>query len=212
MKLIDITRALHPGHPNWPGDVPLTLSMSARIAEGSSVNVGALHTSLHAGTHVDAPWHYDDDGARLGEIDLTRLLGEALLLDVSAGEGPILPAHLQAAWREVGGQIPGRVLLYTGEPDEWGTQFPRAFRPLTAAAIEWLAEAGAQVVGTDAPSVDALESKDLPAHHACRRAGLLIIESLALARVAPGRLELICLPLSLPTMDASPARAVLVTR
>jgi arylformamidase len=102
------------------------------------------------------------------------------------------------------------VLLYTGERDEWGTEFPLAFRPLSAEAIGWLAARGVRVVGTDAPSVDALESKDLPAHHACNRAGLLIIESLALARVSPGRYELICLPLSLPTMDASPARALLI--
>jgi len=212
MNIIDITRALHPGHPNWPGDVPLTLSMSARIAAGASVNVGALHTSLHAGTHVDAPWHYDDHGARLGEIDLQRLLGEALVLDVSGGEGPIGVPALNAAYREVGGAIPERVLLHTGERDEWGTEFPRNFRPLSAEAVAWLAGNGVRVVGTDAPSVDALESKDLPAHQACRRADLLIIESLALSRVAAGRFELICLPLSLPTMDASPARALLVNR
>jgi arylformamidase len=212
VNIIDITRALHPGHPNWPGDVPLTLSMSARIAAGASVNVGALHTSLHAGTHVDAPWHYDDHGARLGEIDLQRLLGEALVLDVSGGEGPIGVAALNAAYRDVGGAIPERVLLHTGERDEWGTEFPRNFRPLSAEAVAWLAENGVRVVGTDAPSVDALESKDLPVHQACRRADLLIIESLALSRVAAGRFELICLPLSLPTMDASPARALLVNR
>lgn len=212
MTLIDITRALHPGHPNWPGDVPLTLSLSTRIAQGASVNVGALHTSLHAGTHVDAPWHYDDQGARLGEINLRLLLGEALVLDVSGGEGAIGVAALNAAWREVGGPVPARVLLHTGEPDEWGTQFPRDFRALSEEAVAWLADAGAQVVGTDAPSVDSLDSKDLAVHHACNRVGLLIIESLALARVAPGRFELMCLPLSLPTMDASPARALLVAR
>jgi arylformamidase len=212
MKMIDITRALHPGHPNWPGDVPLTLSMSARIAAGASVNVGAIHTSLHGGTHVDAPWHYDDGGARMGEIDLRRLLGDALVLDVSGGEGPIGVAALNTAWRDFGGAIPERVLLHTGERDEWGTQFPLDFRPLAAEGVAWLADAGVRVVGTDAPSVDPLESKGLPAHHACNRAGLLIIESLALNRVAAGRFELICLPLSLPTMDASPARAVLISR
>ena len=72
-----------------------------------------------------------------------------------------------------------------------------------------MAERGVRLIGTDAPSVDPLTSKDLPAHRACAAHDLTIVEGLALARVAPGRYELICLPLSLPEADASPARALL---
>lgn len=210
--LLDVTRALVPGHPNWPGDVALTFGVGARIADGDAVNVGSLHTSLHAGTHVDAPWHYDDRGARLGDVDLRRLVGEALVLDVSGGDGPVSPAALEAALRDAEtpeAAVPPRVLLHTGEPDAWGTTFPKDFRPLEPAAVAWLAQRGVRLIGTDAPSVDPLTSKDLPAHRACADHDLTIVEGLALGRVAPGRYELICLPLSLPEADASPARALL---
>jgi len=209
--LLDATRALAPGHPNWPGDVPLTLEASSRIADGAVVNVGALRTSLHAGTHLDAPWHYDDRGVRLAGVDLHRLIGEALLLDVSGGDDAVSVAQLEAALADVEGAapLPPRVLLHTGEADDWGTSFPLGYRPLEPAAIAWLASRGVRLVGTDAPSVDALTSKDLPAHRACAAHDVTIVEGLALARIAPGRYELLCLPLSLPDADASPVRALL---
>jgi arylformamidase len=210
--LLDVTRALAPGHPNWPGDVALEFGIGARIADGDAVNVGSIRTSLHAGTHVDAPWHYDDRGARLGAVDLRRLVGEALVLDVSGGDGAVTVADLEAALVDAEtaeGALPPRALLHTGEPDAWGTAFPTGFRPLAPAAVDWLAQRGVRLIGTDAPSVDPLTSKDLPAHRACAAHDLTIVEGLALARVAPGRYELICLPLSLPEADASPARALL---
>jgi len=210
--LLDVTRALAAGHPNWPGDVALEFGIGARIADGDAVNVGSIRTSLHAGTHVDAPWHYDDGGVRLGAVDLRRLVGEALVLDVAAGEGPVTAAALAAALEDVDAAptaLPPRVLLHTGEPDTWGTTFPVGFRPLDPGAIDWLAEHGVRLIGTDAPSVDPLTSKDLPAHRACAAHDLTIVEGLALARIAPGRYELLCLPLSLPDADASPARALL---
>lgn len=222
--MIDVTRKLRAGHPNWPGDVPLELRVNGRIAEGSSVNVGSLTTSLHAGTHVDAPWHYDDAGVRLGGLALERWVGEALVLDVagdasgdvSTGAGaPVLvtaaalATAVAAALDDDRATPPRRLLVRTGEPDDWGTAFPTDFRAFDPEAVAWAAAHGVRLLGTDAPSVDPLTSKELPAHRACARHDVAILEGLALARVAPGRYELICLPLSLPDADAAPARAVL---
>ncbi|MDF1523380.1 MAG: cyclase family protein, partial [Trueperaceae bacterium] len=220
-QLIDVTRALRTGHPNWPGDVPLELSASARIAEGASVNLGSLRTSLHAGTHVDAPWHYDDAGVRLGGLDLSRWVGEALVLDVAGAEAPVgtgasvgaeaLARTVAAVAGPATGPLPPRWLLRTGQPDDWGTTFPTDFRALTPESVAWAAERGVVLLGTDAPSIDPLTSTDLPAHGACARHDVAILEGLALAAVAPGRYELLCLPLSLPEADGAPARAVLRT-
>jgi len=61
----------------------------------------------------------------------------------------------------------------------------------------------------DAPSLDPEDSKDLPAHHAVRRAGLAILEGLVLDAAGEGRYEIIALPLKIEGADASPVRAVL---
>ena len=64
-------------------------------------------------------------------------------------------------------------------------------------------------IGTDTPSVDPFESKDLPAHKTLLRLDMAILEGLAFAGVPEGLYELIALPLRLVGFDASPVRAVL---
>ncbi|MDZ7801489.1 MAG: cyclase family protein [Trueperaceae bacterium] len=199
---LDVTRLLYDGHPVWPGDTPFTLQEHARIADGSSVNLMRLSGTTHLGTHVDAPWHADDAGARLDEVPIGRLVGDALLLDARDASNPVGPEILPA------GPLPGRVLLRTGQPDAW-TAFPKSVRALAPALIHALADRGVRVVGTDAPSIDPLDSRDLPAHRACGARDVQIIEGLALNAATPGRWMFACLPLHLAGADAAPARALL---
>ncbi len=196
----DITRALTLGHPNWPGDTPLTLTLTADMRLGSSVNIMALVSSTHCGTHLDAPFHYSAEGARLGSVSLERLIGPALVIDARGGATPELLAPFA--------DLPERVLFFTGEPSHWAS-FPKAFTPLTPELIHALADRGVRLVGTDAPSVDELTSKTLSSHKACLERELLILEGLDLQGVAAGLFELICLPLNLPDADAAPVRAIL---
>ncbi|HKI58331.1 MAG TPA: cyclase family protein [Trueperaceae bacterium] len=198
--MIDITRELAEGHPVWPGDSRYDLQQVSSIDQGSAVNVMRLTTTTHLGTHVDAPWHYAASGGRLVSVGLDVLVGEALVVD-ARGEGGVPETVLPDT------PLPPRVLLYTGQAERWD-RFP-SFRPLTPGLIAALAGRGVRLVGTDAPSVDPIDSKDLPAHRACFRASLAIVEGLELTRVAAGRYRLICLPLRMPHADASPVRAVL---
>lgn len=198
----DITRVLHPDHPVWPGDTAYSLEMSASLGEGSSVNLMKLTASTHLGTHIDAPFHYQRDGARLVAVPLELLVGEAEVID-ARGFDPVTEEVLQPYQA-----LPERVLFYTGQPERWES-FPESFAPLTPALVGALSERGVRLVGTDAPSVDAFSSKELPVHAAFARHGLIIVEGLNLAHVGFGSYELICLPLSLPHADASPVRAVL---
>jgi arylformamidase len=196
----DITRALYPGHPVWPGDTAFSLEVTARIDAGSSVNLMKLATTTHLGSHLDAPFHYLQNGPTLEAVPLALLVGEAQVID-ARGHHPVGPEVLE-------GPLPERVLFYSGQPARW-ERFPEGFAPLTTELIDALAERGVKLVGTDSPSVDAFSSKDLPVHHRIGAHGLYILEGLNLAGVAPGRYELICLPLSLVGADASPVRAVL---
>ncbi len=198
----DITRVLHPGHPVWPGDTTFALEQSATLGEGSSVNIMKLTSTTHLGTHVDAPFHYLADGPRLAAVPLELLVGEAEVID-ARGYHPVSPDVLAGH-----GALPERVLFYTGQPERWEA-FPEDFAPLSPELVDALAARGVRLVGTDAPSMDAFASKELPVHAAFARHDMIIIEGLNLAHVALGRFELICLPLSLPHADASPVRAVL---
>ena len=101
-----------------------------------------------------------------------------------------------------------RVLIATGTfPDP--ESFNEDFSGLAPELIEHLAGQGTRLIGVDMPSVDAFDSKDLPAHNACLANDVMILEGLVLANVPAGRYELLALPLKLEGFDASPVRAVL---
>ena len=205
MPMQDISRLLTPGHPTWPGDAPYRLTPVARIARGDSVNTGELATSTHTGTHVDAPWHYDDAGVRLDEVPLEVYVGPCQVLSVTPRDGYVTPDAL-AGLPDV---LSPRLLLHTGQPAHWA-EFPEDFTALTPDFVREVARRGVRLLGTDCPSVDPLTSKSLDAHAACRETGILILEGLNLSATPDGAYDLMCLPLPLAGVDGAPARAVLL--
>ncbi|HLO03555.1 MAG TPA: arylformamidase [Symbiobacteriaceae bacterium] len=203
MRLWDITHPLSNTTAAWPGDTPYQFRLSWQIKEGSSVNVGHVTLSPHNGTHADAPFHYDDQGATMEQVNLSRYIGPALVVGL---EGRTLIERADLLALDLVGVE--RLLVRTGScPDL--NHFHPDFTAFAPEAIQYLAEQGIRLIGTDAHSVDPAESKELPAHHACRTAGILIVENLNLAGVPEGRYELIALPLKLAGADASPIRAIL---
>lgn len=105
--------------------------------------------------------------------------------------------------------MPSRILFKTGSTNLYD-QFPQDFPSITAECIEYLAKLNVILLGVDTPSIDSAASKDLPAHHACHKYGLHIIEGLDLTEVQPGLYTLVALPLKLEGLDASPVRAILI--
>jgi arylformamidase len=204
MQLYDITLPLSADLAVWPGDTPYAFELTCRRGEaGAPANVGAVRTTVHAGTHADAPFHCDDAGATVERLPLEAFLGPAVVIDVR-GRDPIGPEDL----RELDLAETPRVLLRTGAwPDP--RRFPGAIPALAPELPAFLAERGVVLLGVDVPSVDALDSDTLPNHHALARHGIQILESLRLDAVPEGHYELIALPLRLEGADGSPVRAVL---
>jgi len=203
-RLWDISPPVHAGSPVFPGDAAFAQVWAARIAPGCPVNVSTLTLSPHTGAHADAPLHYDDAGAAIGEVALEPFLGRCRVIH-AIGCGPLLRwdhlAHAAAG-------LPARVLVrtYAQAPfDRWDPGLA-AYAPET---VERLADLGVVLIGLDTASIDPAPSKTLDSHQAIRRRGLRVLENLVLDDVPEGDYELIALPLKLTTADASPVRAVL---
>jgi arylformamidase len=179
-RLYDISRPLAPGAWTWPGDTPFDCALAWRIAEGASVNVGRVTMSCHCGTHIDAPFHFAESGAK----------SDAIPLDACIGPCEVLPIE------RLGDASAERVLVKANG---------RAPRLADLEALGAL-----KLFGTDFHSVDPLDSKTLNTHQYLWRLGTVILEELDLSLVPDGRYELIALPLKLVGLDAAPVRAVLV--
>jgi arylformamidase len=200
----DISVLVRAGTPEWPGDAPFTCGWTARLADGSSVNLSHIAGSPHVGTHADAPLHVRDGAPASDELPLEAFLGEALVLDVSdAPAGPLALAPDDPRLDRC-----TRLLLRTGRTIAGG-RFPDAWPALSAATATALARRGVRLIGVDAPSVDERESRTLDVHHALFDGGACVLENLDLQAVAPGRYELVALPQRLAGLDAAPVRALL---
>ncbi|MBS1162352.1 MAG: kynurenine formamidase [Burkholderiaceae bacterium] len=202
-RLWDISPSVAPGFPVFPGDAEFSLRWTWTVGPGCPVNVSELTMSPHTGSHADAPLHYDQRGASIGEVPVEPYLGPCRVIH-AIGARPLVRAediapHLQAT--------PPRILLRTCArvPAGWDP----SFAAVAPAAIDLLHEHGVRLVGIDTPSVDPEKSKTLDSHQRLRAHRMAVLEGLLLDEVPPGDYELIALPLKWRGVDASPVRAVL---
>lgn len=203
MNWIDISHPLNNEIAVWPGDTPFTYKTSVTKEQSGSVNIGEVTMSVHTGTHIDAPFHFDDNGRKVLDLDINIYVGPTRVIDVSGFESMGVE---ELSTYELEGV--DRLLLKTSASTN-ASVFPRKIPYLRADAAPFLQEKGTRLVGLDVPSVDALDSKDLPAHHTLFDYGIHILENVKLDHVRPGNYELIALPLALEEADGSPVRAVL---
>ncbi|MEG0821603.1 MAG: arylformamidase [Burkholderiaceae bacterium] len=203
-KIWDLSPAVSPATPVFPGDTPYSLRWIWQMGPDCPVNVSEIRLSPHTGAHADAPLHYDPAGAGIGEVGLDAYLGPCRVIHAIGLGALIEPEHLRHAMAG----LPARVLVrtYAKAPvDEWDPAFT-AFAPAT---LERLADRGVKLVGLDTPSLDPASSKTLASHQVVRRHGIAVLEGLVLDDVLAGDYELIALPLKLAGLDASPVRAIL---
>ena len=203
-QLWDISPAIHPAAPVFPGDTPYSQEWVASIGPGCPVNVSAIHLSPHVGAHADAPLHYDPQGAAIGLVDLNAFLGPCRVIH-AMGCGPLIEwQHIEHA---INASLPQRVLVrtYQKAPTGWDPDLA-AYAPET---VKKLADLGVQLIGIDTASIDPASSKTLDSHMVIRQRNLRVLENLVLDDVAEGDYELIALPLKLTEADASPVRAIL---
>lgn len=202
-KWIDISQPLHNDHAEWPGDTPFSYEVAFTKEATGSVNIGKLTTSTHMGTHIDAPFHFLNEGKTVEALPIDLYIGRARVIELT---------NVTRVGRETledidfGGAT--RLLLKTEKRDDF-TVFPKTFVTIAADLAPLLKERGVRLLGVDAPSVDPETSKTLEAHHALHAHDVMILENIVLDDVTPGDYELIALPLKIVGADGSPVRAVI---
>ncbi len=193
MKIYDITLPISEDLPVWPDDPPLKLSLAFALAEGDEANVTALQMSAHTGTHIDAPCHFIPKGLAVDQLHVKTCIDRADLeaLDFSSITRILFKTQnsLKAGYRK--------------------HPFQSDYIALSTQGAEVLKDAGVQLIGIDAFSIEAYKNIDHATHHLLLQNNIVIIEGLDLKDVPAGDYELIALPIKLKGADGAPTRVVL---
>lgn len=213
--LLDLSLAISPDMACYPGDDPPRRRLTQQRVPDAGGNsapgweVSEWSLGSHAGTHVDAPSHLFSGGQTVDQLDLSRLVGPAVVADCR---------RAAAAGRRVGvpdlppaGQLAGKiVLLKLGGSADLASGTPRTdCAGLSAAAARHLTAAGVLAVGVDSLSVDPAGGGQ-EAHAALLGAGVPVIEGLDLRAAFSGAGWYFAgQPLKLAGAEAAPCRAVL---
>jgi arylformamidase len=185
--------------PVYPGDPKPKFDPYATIKDNNA-NITRITVGSHTGTHVDAPWHFLQEGNSIDMEPLDKFIGEAAIIDASGKNS--ITAEDFSGYDIRSNDI---ILIYTGTGDR-RTDF--AYVDISAA--EWMVEHEIKCVGIDTASVEEYGKKDAPVHKMLLARNVGIIENLAnLKQFAGSRMFFVCLPLPLKGIDGSPARAVL---
>ena len=167
-----------------------------------------IHLNSHTGTHVDAPSHFLKDGKTIDEMHLDRLIGDAIVLDMTVCVERITRDALMEHDDKIKeGSI---VLLRTTNSDIAATgKFSPHFVYLEVSGAFYLIEKKVKAVGIDYLGIEHSQPGH-PTHENLMHGDVAIIEGLRLGHVEPGNYTCICLPLNVVGTEAAPARAILL--
>jgi kynurenine formamidase len=167
-RLIDVSHTVEHGMITYKGlPAPMICDWLSREASherygpGTEFQIGKIEMVANTGTYVDSPFHRYANGKDLAELPLESVADlEYLVVRVPQGTTSIDEVSLPAA------KVRGRaVLFHTGWDRHFRTDTYFEGHPhLTARAAEWLAKAGAALVGIDSLNIDSTATGDRPVH------------------------------------------------
>ena len=225
MEFVDLSRDIfhrtqtHPSHPPVVMTVWNDHSEPKRAGNTTFTSKAlSLAMSDHAGTHVDAPVHFDPrpDALSIDQVPLEKFYTSAFCIDLSHVplKHAVTVPELEAAVAKSGQTIQkgDTVLIYLGTNDRLLGKpgYLHDFPGLAVEAVHWLADRGIGMFGVEAISPAPEGEPNFQAHMACAERGITHMECLANLDklVGRGRFTFIGFPLKIRGGTASPIRAV----
>lgn len=177
--------------PVYEGDPDTVVTQLQSLDNGDGCNLSAISMSVHAGTHIDAPLHFCEDGASIEQLWLSKFYGKCTVISVTGIlTGDDMERLLPYCKRRI---------LFHGEGETY----------LSHSAAIVLADSHVVLVGTDADSIAPPFDEARP-HRELARAGIAVLENLNLSAIDDGEYELCAFPVKLGGLEAAPCRAILL--
>ena len=211
MKVIDLTLTVSNKIPTSPGSPQPNFIPWEKIKD-DGYNLELLFLSSHTGTHLDAPYHFLEKGAKIHEISLKKLVSEAALIKSRKSSGQSITKTDIQKFEKKHGKIENfsSVIFYTGWQKNLQKKYYFTKNPgLSVSAAKYLASKKISLVGIDSPSIDLGADSQFSVHQIFAKKGMLIVENLTnLDKIKPSKFHLVVLPLKLKNTTGSPVRAI----
>lgn len=193
---------------DYPGHPPYSRELIETARGRGALELSKLVMSAHAGTHIDFPAHFIPDGKHIDDYPIQRFILPAQVVSIEDKEA-IRPSEVENLDLK-----PGDALLFKTDNSLSGRctsgVFSESFVYMSPEAADFCVEKKVSLVRIDYGSIDRYSDENFPAHHKLLGNDILILESINLKEVPPGRYTLFCLPLKIKGAEGSPARAILV--
>jgi kynurenine formamidase len=215
VRVVDLSHSINAQTQVYPGDPEPKLEVHSTIAQ-DGFNLLSLQMGSQTGTHVDAPYHFDEGTEKIDELPLERFIGRGVILKVTG-----LPARTEISWEHIkrdaenirAGDV---ALIHTGWSKYFGSTEYFNHPYLAAEACEKLLEKGVLVFGIDAINIDETPDETnpgvgFPCHHLiAKRAGVISENLCNLEEIDFSNPLISLLPLKLQAADGAPVRAVAI--
>lgn len=216
MKLIDLSHTIEHGLTTYKGlPAPIICDFLSRqqsrqhYAPGTEFHIGKIEMVANTGTYLDSPFHRYADGKDLSQLELTSLANlDGVLVTGQSAKGKAQRAVDVATFDDV--EVRGKaVLVQTGWDKHWRTdQYFEGHPFLTKDAAQFLAGAGAALVGIDSYNIDDTADLARPAHSILLGAGIPIVEHMCrLDQLTDKDFKFFAVPVKVKGMGTFPVRA-----
>ena len=195
MKIYDISQEVF-DCTVFPGDPKPQKITVSDMKDGALYNLTELHMCAHNGTHVDAPYHFIDDGKTIDEVSLEKFIGMAFVAEHKGELGAEDAAAILDRAKEVEKESAKKILIKG-----------KAVVSQDAAAV--FREGGVELLGNESQTVGP-EDAPMAVHLTLLGGEVVLLEGIRLAHVPEGAYLLNAAPINLGGSDGAPCRAVLI--
>ena len=191
--IIDISQEIFSAKV-YPGDPTPAMERVKSMEEGEVYNLTCFSMCAHNGTHVDAPFHFLQEGKAIDKIPLDAFVGDCY---VARHEGDVTAEDAAAILEKAKAVEAGERILVAGAAT------------VTAEAAKVFAKAKIKLIGNESQTVGP-EDAPMEVHKILLGEEIVLLEGLVLTDVCEGKYLLSAAPLKLDGADGAPCRAVLI--
>ena len=198
MKIYDISQEVF-GCAVYPGDPSPERQVMLSISEGKMCNLTAFNMCAHNGTHVDAPFHFINEGRTIDQVDIDRFVGYCY---VASHDGDITA--------EDANKIMDRAKDAAGDTDCYDRILVKGEATMTEEAAKVFADNKIKLFGNESQTVGPLDAP-MGVHLIMLGAEIVLLEGIRLSEVDDGVYLLNAAPINLGGSDGAPCRAILMS-